>query len=208
MEYGSHLVPLSVGFRFLILVWEMVCRNKFAKPLQKNLHLARMYVSSTYALLSVIISAMFILFLFAQMFLPWTSISQYAFYSGGWIIATHRYCGCIFFLQFITKTIGTIVTADQRPAMSNLFNVLTNILSLVAVYTLAQFSSGSLLLLRNNYQRNAGHRVCNCEHNLISDNTNFMRRHFSLIDFRAAKELMSLGVQFLFYSSLRSLFFD
>ena len=74
-RYGIWLTLSSIvsWISFLDIGLGNGLRNKFAEAVaKKELHLARMYVSSTYALLSVIISAMFILFLFAQMFLPWT----------------------------------------------------------------------------------------------------------------------------------------
>ncbi len=198
-RYGIWLTLSSIvsWISFLDIGLGNGLRNKFAEAVaKKELHLARMYVSSTYALLSVIISAMFILFLFAQMFLPWTSILNTHFIQEDELSQLIVIVVAFFSLQFITKTIGTIVTADQRPAMSNLFNVLTNILSLVAVYTLTQFSSGSLLLLGTiiSVMPVIVYVIANII--LFSGQYKLYAPTFSLIDFRAAKELMSLGVQF------------
>ena len=198
-RYGIWLTLSSIvsWFSFLDIGLGNGLRNKFAEAVaKKDTPLAQMYVSSTYALLSVIISAMYILFLLVHSFLPWPAILNSHFIPNDELSLLLIIVVSFFSLQFITKTIGTIAIADQHPALNNVLNVLTNIFSLAAVYVLTQCSSGSLLLLGTIISVMPVAVYITASIILFSGKYKVYAPKFSLIDFHAAKKLMSLGVQF------------
>jgi O-antigen/teichoic acid export membrane protein len=123
-------------------------RNKFAEALAKDeKKLAQIYVSTTYAALSMIFGAFFVIFLTINPFLNWsiilngpesmrTELSTLAVITIGF-----------FLLRFIFRMIAIIITADQRPAISNTFDPLSNIVALIVILVLMKTTEPSLINL-------------------------------------------------------------
>ncbi|MCF8374382.1 MAG: LPS biosynthesis flippase [Bacteroidales bacterium] len=123
-------------------------RNKFAEAIaNNNKELAKTYVSTTYAGLIIIFGIIFLLFLSVFPFVEWDVI----FKAG----PEHRHglrilvlaIFAFFVLRFILQIIGTILMADQRPALASLTEPIANLISLVVIYILSKSMEGSLLSL-------------------------------------------------------------
>jgi len=123
-------------------------RNRFALALaHDDKELARSYVSTSYLFVGLISIGLFLVFLVLLPLLSWTSIlnappdmeqelSQLA------VIVFLFFC-----IRLVVGLIGTILTADQQPALSSLLEVLINAVSLVAVIVLTKAVPGSLFWL-------------------------------------------------------------
>ncbi|MFT6174661.1 MAG: O-antigen/teichoic acid export membrane protein, partial [Cryomorphaceae bacterium] len=135
LAFGIWLTVSAVlqWFNFFDLGIGNGLRNKLAEALaQKNYQLGRIYVSTTYALVSVIAVGMFILFFGANFFFTWANVfeapADLASDVNGMVIILF----CLFIPQFVAQLIKMVVTADQRPALSNLMNTMVNVLQLTA----------------------------------------------------------------------------
>lgn len=123
-------------------------RNKLAEALAVGDELlARKYISTTYAVLMMIMGGIYLLFLLINPFISWmnilnapagleTELSKLVF-----IVFT------FFSLQFILRLIINILYADQRPAWNSLVNMLGNLIALIIIYILTMTTHGSLLYL-------------------------------------------------------------
>ena len=121
-------------------------RNRFAEALAVgDTHLARIYVSTTYFLIALIVGSGLILFLGINHFLDWHKILR------AYSISYHDLNLLVlivvisFGMRFVFSLIGTILTADQEPGRAGMMEVSVNIISLAAVYSLTKYAASSLL---------------------------------------------------------------
>lgn len=151
-KYGIWITLSSViaWFGFFDIGLGNGLRNRFAEALASGKHdLAKTYISTTYAILTIIIGLVLIFFFFVNPFLNWNSVLN----ADETIVDEHELeilasvVFTFFCARFIFKLITTILTADQQPAKASLFELIGRILALVIIYVLTQKTSGSLLYL-------------------------------------------------------------
>ena len=149
-SYGIWLTLSSIigWFSFFDVGLTHGLRNKFAEAKAKgDFSLAQVYVSTTYAILLIIFSIIWIIFLVANQFLNWPKIlnipvSMQQEISTLAIIVFSYFC-----LQFVLKVVSTILIASQQPAKSSLIDLLSQVISLIIVFILVRTSEGSLIKL-------------------------------------------------------------
>jgi O-antigen/teichoic acid export membrane protein len=197
-KYGIWITLTSViaWFSFFDIGLGNGLRNKFAtaKAEGKDV-LARTYISTTYAIISIISVVLFVIFFVVNQFLDWGKILN----TTGDIVELEKLVFIVFSvfcLQFIIKLINVVFVADQRPAMSSGINTLGNLISLIVVFVLVKTTQGSLLYL------GASFSIINLVVPLLAGiwffNTSYKKYSPSLkyIDFSYLKELISLGTRF------------
>jgi O-antigen/teichoic acid export membrane protein len=149
-QYGVWLTISSVvvWFSFFDIGLTQGLRNKLAEAIAKgDDNLAQIYVSTTYAILTIICAALWCVFLFANRFLDWTRILNIPQSMHGEISVLAIIVFTYFCLQFVLRIITTILIADQQPAINSLVSVLGQILSLMMIFVLIKTTSGSLIKL-------------------------------------------------------------
>lgn len=172
-------------------------RNKFAEAKARGkLKLARIYVSTTYALLGIIIGSVFILFFLINPFINWALIFNAPPEMAKELAMLVLLVVGFFCMQFILDLIGVVLAADQETAVNDLLRLIGSIVSLVIVFILTKTTGGalfnfglafsgtsvlvyfiaSIILYRNKYLQFAP--------------------SFKFVRFRFAKKLFNLGVQF------------
>ncbi len=148
VEYGVWLTISSfIGwFSFFDIGLGNGLRNKFTEAMAKNdRETARQYVSTTYALLTVIVLVMTVLFFIANAFIRWTSVFNADEALASQLNILLPVVFLLFALQFVIQLISTVLTADQRPAVSNFLGLLGSIITLGGIYLLKIYSVPSLL---------------------------------------------------------------
>lgn len=149
-EYGIWLTLTSVvtWFSFFDIGLGNGLRNNFALAVAKgNNILARKYVSTTYALLTVIFSSVLVVFIITAFFINWASVYNTISVSSAILLNVSVIVFSFFFLRFIFQLIGVILMADQKPSINNSFNVISNLLCLIIIYILKKTMASSLPLL-------------------------------------------------------------
>ena len=149
-RYGIWLTLSSIvgWFSFFDIGLSQGLRNKFAEAKAKgNDELAQAYVSTTYAILAIIFSIVWVIFLIVNHFLNWAHIlhiseSMRSETSTLAIIVFTYFC-----LQFVLRIITTLILANQQPAKSSLIDVSGQILSLIFIIILVKTTEGSLIKL-------------------------------------------------------------
>lgn len=122
-------------------------RNKLGEALANDdLEKARIYVSSTYAILTVISICILGIFFLIHPFIDW-----------GWVfnipskaeeVATVMLIVFSFFcITFVVKLLTAIVLSNQSPALNGLFNLIANFISLLIITILVYTTQGSLVYL-------------------------------------------------------------
>ena len=149
-QYGIWLTLSSIvgWFSFFDIGFTKGLRNKFAEAKANgNDELAQIYVSTTYAVLTIIFGVLWLIFLVCNRFLNWPEILNVSANMGAEISLLAIIVFTYFCLQFVLKIISTIITADQEPAKASLIDVLGQVLSLLIVFILVKTTHGSLIYL-------------------------------------------------------------
>ena len=149
-RYGIWLTISSIigWFSFFDIGLGNGLRNKFAEAAAKGEHkLARTYVSTTYAILSIIIGVVLIIFFCINPFLDWTKILNTPADMADELSILALIVFVFFTVRFVLNLITTILTANQEPAKASFFNVLGSILSLAIIYILTKTTEGNLVYL-------------------------------------------------------------
>ena len=149
-KYGIWLTLSSMisWFGFFDIGFGNGLRNKFAEAKAKGQHkLARIYVSTTYAILVIIISVVLLLFFCINPFLNWSKILNTPSGMSGELSALAIIVFLFFCMQFVLQLITTILNADQRPAKASFYNFLGSLFSLIIIFILTRTTSGNLIYL-------------------------------------------------------------
>ena len=149
-EYGVWLTLSSIltWFNYLDFGLGNGLRNKLAEAFAKDdLHSAKIYVSTTYAVFSSIILLIIIVFTVVFKFINWLEIFKAPVYLEN-EIDTLVLLSVIFFLtQFVLRLLTFIINADQKTALNGFFSFSINLLTVLLVYVLLKITSPSILLL-------------------------------------------------------------
>ena len=200
VKYGIWLTLTSVigWFAFFDLGLGNGLRNKLAEALAKNDNeLARTYISTSYAIMSLTIGIVYLLFVLVFPFINWSLILNTPPEMNEEINRLIFIVFSFFCLQFIIKLISMILKADQRSAISGGINTFASLLSLIIVFILTKTTHGSLLWL------SIGISAANLISPLIATLWYFGTDYKHLIPsikyvkLNSAKDLMGLG--FLFF---------
>lgn len=198
-QYGIWLTLSSIigWFGFFDIGFGNGLRNKFTEAIAKGEHeKARVYVSTTYAILGLIIGAVLALFLCINPFLNWERILNAPAGMGGELRILALIVFVFFCLQFVLQLITTIITANQQPAKAAAFNLLGSIFSLVVIYILTKTTAGNLVYL--GLALGAAPIVV-----LTASTLWFFQRDYRMyapslrfVNMRHAKDLMGIGMKF------------
>ena len=149
-KYGIWLTLTSflTWFSFFEIGLGGGLRNKLAESLAaKNYELGRAYVSTTYAILGLIICVVGLAFIIGNFFIDWTVILNTEKSLAKELNLLALIVFGFFFLQFVLKLVSVVLTADQRPAIADSFGPIGNLISLIAIYILTITTKGSLVYL-------------------------------------------------------------
>ena len=198
-RYGIWLTLSSIvaWLSFFDIGLTQGLRNKFAEAKAKNDDsIAQIYVSTTYAILSLIFFGIWFLFLIGNSFLNWSRILNVSETMQSEVTILAIIVFTYFCLSFVLKVITTILLADQRPAKSSLIDLLGQVFSLIFILILVKTTEGSLIKL--------GIALC-VSPLLVLIGANFLlfkgiykkyRPAFSKVKFSFAKGLFNLGLVF------------
>mgnify|MGYP006951079486 CR=1 FL=1 len=123
-------------------------KNKLAEAIAMgDLSLARIYVSTTYFIITLISSLLLMLFLLLNFFLDWTRLLNAPPHFGKELSTLMLVVFSLFAVQFVLQLINVVTAARQNMVISALIGFLGNLLSLVVIYILNKTTAGSLLNL-------------------------------------------------------------
>ncbi len=172
-------------------------RNKITEAnTQKDLRKIKVYVSTTYAVLSIVAFIVLLLLLISINFINWQNVLNSKLLSNQeikWVLSIVFVSFC---LQLILKTITSVLLAYQLSAIRNSINTIVNILTLICVFLLVKFSKPLLL--------NYALTICSISFftflaftiYLYKSKFNYIKPEIKNVDFSVTKELMPLSIRF------------
>lgn len=149
-RYGIWLTMSSIvgWFGFFDIGLTQGLRNKFAEAkAKKDDSLVQIYVSTTYAILSLIFSCIWALFILVNRFLNWPTILNVSVNMAREVNILAVIVFTYFCLNFVLRIITSLLTADQKPAISSFVELVGQVIALISVVILAKTFEGSLIKL-------------------------------------------------------------
>jgi O-antigen/teichoic acid export membrane protein len=148
--YGVWLTISSIvgWFVFFDIGLTQGLRNRMAEARAKDDdNLAQVYVSTTYAILSIIFFCVWIIFIIANNFLDWAKILNVSEDMRPEVTTLAIIVFTYFCLSFVFRIITTVLLANQQPAGSSLIDLAGQIISLLIIIVLVKTTEGSLIKL-------------------------------------------------------------
>ena len=198
-RYGIWLTLSSIvgWFSFFDIGFGNGLRNKFAESVAKGEHEnARKYVSTTYAILSLIIACVIILYFFISPFLNWSKILNTAPEMASELSLLAMIIILFFCLQFVLQLITTVITANQQPAKASLFNFFGSLFSLAVIFILTKTTSGNLIYLGTVFSVTPVLVLLASSIWFYSHEYKIYAPSIKYVDFSFARNLMTLGLKF------------
>jgi len=175
-------------------------KNKLAEAKALgNMELAKKYVSSTYAIISIICLVVFTLFCIINPVLNWAWVFEKLNISP---VYHNEVSGLIWILlisfcfTFIFNPLKSVVTADQKPAIGAFIDMLGQLFTLIGIFVLTKTVKPSLISL--GLVTGFVPVVILIVSNIVLFNSRYKiwRPDFKSIDFPLAKSMMNLGLKF------------
>lgn len=172
-------------------------RNKLSEALAEgDRKLGRIYVSTAYAVFSIGLLLLWLIFFLIFGFVNWSKILNSPDYLHSQINTLVLFVFIFFSLQFLLKLIYSVTNADQMPAVNGFFSVLVNSSTVLMVYILLKTTGRSILYL------GIGSSIIPIIIFIAGSIILFGRYYkdisptFKSIKFKYAKDLVGLGLQF------------
>jgi O-antigen/teichoic acid export membrane protein len=198
-RYGIWLTLSSIisWFGFFDIGFGNGLRNKFAEAVAKGEHdLARIYVSTTYGVLCIIIGIILFIFFIANHFLNWTKILNTPADMAGELSTLALIVFVFFCLQFVLQLITTVMTANQEPAKASFFNVLGSMFSLLVIFILTRTTKGNLVYLGTALSFTPVLVLTASSIWFYNRDYRMYAPSLKLIKFKYARNLLTLGIKF------------
>src|SRR4051794_15985514 len=122
-------------------------RNKITEAFAHNdFKIAKKYISTTYAILLVIIVPVWVMFLFINPYIHWGSIFNTTIdaVTLKHVLLTIITCVC---LQFILKPISSILAGDQKHFLDSIITLIGNIVCIAMILVFKKYVKGSIFSL-------------------------------------------------------------
>ena len=198
-EYGIWLTLSSIlgWINFFDIGLGNGLRNRLGEALALNSkELGKKYVSTTFVLLSLLMLLFYIIFLGVNPFLDWNRILNVGSLQGASLGFMVAIVFAFFCLQFIFKIVSFVLLADQKPAMNDLITVAGSFLSLILIYLLTVFTSGSLFFVSVIFSAMPFTALLVAFFILFKGKYKELSPSFSAVDFKYSRDLIGLGLQF------------
>lgn len=172
-------------------------KNKLTQALANNdLPLAKTYVSTTYAILSLLFIPIAIIVVIATPFINWASLLNLSPESAEGITSVVCILISYFCLNFILSTVNIVLQADQRPADASFRQFTQQLVSLIIIYILTITTKGSLMNLCLGLCASPLLVIIFFTFTLYSKRYKDISPSLKFVNFKVAPSLMKLGIMF------------
>jgi O-antigen/teichoic acid export membrane protein len=172
-------------------------RNKLSQSLAEgNFALSRKYISTTYAILILISSFLLFMFSIINYNINWSRILNISSDYSSELSLIALVIFCYFCVKFIFSTINIILLSYQMAAQASYRGLIEQISSLVVIFLLSRFTSGSLLNLALALCLSPILILIYFNITLFRGKLKHISPSFRFVDFSVTKDLMGIGFKF------------
>lgn len=172
-------------------------RNKLTEVLAVgDKEKAKKYVSTAYAMLSIIVVSVCILFFIANHWINWSLVLNTSETYGEELKTLALIVVILFGLKFVLNIISTVFTADQRPAFGSIFEVIGSAIGLLIIWFLTITNKTSLVTFGLATMLTPVIVYFGASLVFFKYKYAYIRPSLNSIDLSHAKDLAGLGLQF------------
>jgi O-antigen/teichoic acid export membrane protein len=198
-SYGIWLTLSSLisWFTFFDIGLGNGLRNNLTEAIAINkFKLARIYVSTTYALLSFIVIFIFLFFLIINRYVIWYKILNAPSYMEYEINKVVFIVITFFCIQFVIQLLSTIVLSNQQPALASTFDLIGKGIAALIIFLLTKFTKGSLIYLGLTWSSATVFVLIISSIILFSSKYKKLAPSIYYIKVKYSKKLLTLGLRF------------
>lgn len=210
-QYGVWITISSIigWLSFFDIGFGNGLKNKFVEAVTGGkIKLARILVSTTYAILAIIIFATWAISVLLTRFVDWPKFLNVVGITNNEFFYVLLIVLSTFAFQFVLGLINTILSAIQRPIITSLINVISQLLILAGIYFLSIITSGSILNL--SLLTGIVNTVVLLIFSLYLFRTSLKKYSPSIkyVKFKYAKGLVSLGFNFFILQIIAIIYYE
>lgn len=198
-KYGIWLTLSSIisWFSFFDIGLGHGLRNKISESnATDNFEDSRIFISTTYCILTIVSSVIFLVFWIINHFINWNTILNTKNISSDELKQVAILLFGIFCLQFVLQIINNVLTACHSLSKVSLLYVVGQVFVLLIIYILTKISTGSLLYLVLTIGGVPVLVQIVASFWLYNNDYKFMAPSIKLINLKYAKSLLSVGGYF------------
>ncbi len=199
VEYGIWMTISSIinWFVFFDIGLGNGLRNKLAEALAINdKELARTYISSVFAVITVIGIVLFLGFFVAANFISWNSVLNTNLVSNQELFLIVVMVFFFFCLNFIFGLVSSILQAMQRYAINDVLGLIAQFAGLISIFVLVETTQGSLFYLCLVYGSKTAVVMVIAAFVLFFGSLKELRPSFAYVNMKKAIPLLNLGLRF------------
>lgn len=172
-------------------------RNKLSESLaNKDYSISKIYVSTTYAIISLIAIVLIVLYIIISPFINWQAVFNSNFINEKELYSAVTIVSLCFFLKFVTDIINVVAAAYQMVSISSIILFISNICLTVAVWLLTKTTKGNLVLVAICLSLIPLLISVFATIYLFKKKFKLISPSFESIDLKRSRGIMSLGSQF------------
>lgn len=184
-------------------------RVRFIEAVETGRHtLARIYVSTAYLIISLIVGGVWALAMGSSWFIDWCKVLNADIALQHELLVTVLIVITNFSILFILKLNRTLISAIQKPALASAFDTATQVLLCVTLLIITRLSSGNLIYLA---LAMGGTSMLVLVVSNIWTYTALLpqyRPSLRFVKLKYARNIMSLGIMFFFLQILSIIFYQ
>jgi O-antigen/teichoic acid export membrane protein len=165
---------------------------------ENNTKMIKTYVSTTYAILVLILLGVYVIFLTINHFLDWTIILNADSGLADEIKFLTLFVFTFFVVRLVVDLFNSVLIADQRIALYNFLGLIGSLISVVVILTLIKTTTGSLLYLGLSYSAIPVLVGLAASFYFYSHRYKEYAPTLKFVDFSYARDLATLGFKFFF----------
>lgn len=199
LEYGIWMAISSIinWFVFFDIGLGNGLRNKLAEALAINdKKTAKIYISSSFAIITGIAIILFLGFLITANFISWNKVLNTDLISNYDLFLIVIVVFFFFCINFVFSLVSSILQAMQKYALNDILGLSAQILGLIALYILVNTTDGSLFYLCLVYSSKTAVVMVFAAIILFMNSLKFYRPTIKDIQLKKAIPLISLGFKF------------
>jgi O-antigen/teichoic acid export membrane protein len=210
-QYGLWLTLSSVigWLSFFDIGFGNGLRNKFIEAIASNkFDLAKTYVSTTYAILTIIIVSVWIIAVVLSQFVNWAGFLNAPATMNTELTHIVIIVLTSFALQFILNLINTILDALQKPVIKSFYSTISQVLILIGIWILTKTTNNSLIYLSLLIGGVNFFVLLICSIWYYSHDLKEYMPKLKYVKFTYAKDLMTLGTKFFLLQIIALVYYE